>query len=95
MSNQVDSSAAAVACPYCGKQNPQLAVHCAECGKEIKGSPSPRKKGGQSLVREFIAFIKHEKKWWMIPLIAVLLIVGLLIVLGSSSPLAPFIYPLF
>ena len=49
----------------------------------------------QSLVREFIAFIKHEKKWWMIPLIAVLLIVGLLIVLGSSSPLAPFIYPLF
>lgn len=49
----------------------------------------------QSLVREFIAFIKHEKKWWMIPLIAVLLGVALLIVLGSSSPLAPFIYPLF
>ena len=49
----------------------------------------------QSLFREFFAFIKHEKKWWMIPLITVLLIVGGLIVFAGSSPLAPFIYPLF
>ena len=49
----------------------------------------------QSLVREFFAFIKHEKKWWMIPLVAVLLVVGALILFASSSPLAPFIYPLF
>jgi hypothetical protein len=49
----------------------------------------------QSLVREFFAFIKHEKKWWMIPLILVLLVVGALILFASSSPLAPFIYPLF
>ncbi len=49
----------------------------------------------QSLVREFFAFIRHEKKWWMIPLVMVLLIVGLLIVFAGSSPLAPFIYPLF
>ncbi len=49
----------------------------------------------QSLVREFFAFIKHEKKWWMIPLVAVLLAVGALILFASSSPLAPFIYPLF
>lgn len=49
----------------------------------------------QSLVREFILFVKHEKKWWMIPLITILLIVGFLIVFASSSPLAPFLYPLF
>lgn len=49
----------------------------------------------QSLLREFFAFIKHEKKWWMIPLVLVLLVVGGLILFASSSPLAPFIYPLF
>ncbi|MCB9850927.1 MAG: hypothetical protein H6817_09525 [Phycisphaerales bacterium] len=49
----------------------------------------------QSLIREFFAFIRHEKKWWMIPLIVVLLIVGGLALFASSSPLAPFIYPLF
>ncbi len=49
----------------------------------------------QSLLRDFVGFILHEKKWWMIPLIVVLLVVGALIFLASSSPLAPFIYPLF
>ena len=49
----------------------------------------------QSLVREFALFIKQEKKWWLIPLVAVLLLVGALVVFTSSSPLAPFLYPLF
>ena len=49
----------------------------------------------QSIVKEFFLFIKHEKKWWLVPLIAVLLIVGALLVFASSSPLAPFMYPLF
>ena len=49
----------------------------------------------QSLVKEFILFIKHEKKWWLVPLMAVLLIVGALVLIASSSPLAPFLYPLF
>jgi hypothetical protein len=49
----------------------------------------------QSLTREFFAFIRQEKKWWMIPLIAILLLVGALILFAGSSPLAPFIYPLF
>ena len=47
----------------------------------------------QSLAREFIAFIRQEKKWWMIPLIVVLLIVGAVLVFASTSPWAPFIYP--
>ena len=49
----------------------------------------------QSLVKEFVLFIKHEKKYWLIPLIVVLLIVGALILFSSSSPLAPFLYPMF
>jgi hypothetical protein len=49
----------------------------------------------QSLVREFFLFIKHEKKWWLVPLIVVLLLVGALLILAQSSPLAPFLYPLF
>ena len=49
----------------------------------------------QSLIKEFILFVKHEKKWWLVPLLTVLLLVGALIVFAGSSPLAPFIYPLF
>ena len=49
----------------------------------------------QSLIKEFFLFIRQEKKWWLAPLITVLLIVGALIVLAGSSPLAPFLYPLF
>ena len=47
----------------------------------------------QSLFKEFFLFIKHEKKWWLIPLILVLLLVGGIMIFASSSPLAPFIYP--
>jgi len=49
----------------------------------------------ESLIKEFFLFIKQEKKWWLVPLISVLLLVGALIVFAGSSPLAPFIYPLF
>ena len=48
-----------------------------------------------SLVKEFFLFIRHEKKWWLVPLITVLLLVGALLIFASSSPLAPFLYPLF
>ncbi|HZN58602.1 MAG TPA: DUF5989 family protein [Planctomycetota bacterium] len=49
----------------------------------------------QSLVREFLLFLKEEKKWWLIPLIFLLLAIGAIIVFGQSSVLAPFIYPFF
>lgn len=47
-----------------------------------------------SLVGEFWVFLKHSKKWWLLPIILILLGLGLLVLL-SSSALAPFIYPLF
>lgn len=40
-------------------------------------------------------FLKTRKKWWLAPLIVVLILLGLLIVLAGSSALAPFIYTLF
>lgn len=40
-------------------------------------------------------FIISRKKYWLMPIIIVLLILGVLIVLGGSSALAPFIYSIF
>jgi hypothetical protein len=48
----------------------------------------------QSLIKDLDLFIKQEKKWWLVPLIAVLLIIGTVLVLAGSSPLAPFLHPL-
>ena len=47
-----------------------------------------------SVIREFWEFLKHNKKWWLLPIIVILLGLGLLVLL-SSSAIAPFIYPLF
>ena len=44
---------------------------------------------------ELLAFLWHRKMWWMIPLVAVLLFFGLIIVVGSSTGVGPFIYTLF
>lgn len=46
------------------------------------------------LVGEFLYFLAHNKKWWLTPIILVLLLVGILIVLGGTGA-APFIYTLF
>jgi len=39
--------------------------------------------------------MRARKKWWLVPLILVMAIVGLLIVFAQSSALAPFIYTIF
>ena len=46
------------------------------------------------LVAEFIDFVLHNKKWWLIPIVVVLLLVGLLAALGGSG-LAPFLYTIW
>ncbi len=45
-------------------------------------------------VAEFFSFVAHNKKWWLTPIVVVLLLVGILAVLGGSG-VAPFIYSLF
>lgn len=44
---------------------------------------------------EFWEFLKHEKKFWLAPIVIVLLLFGLLLVVAQGSALAPFIYTLF
>jgi hypothetical protein len=48
-----------------------------------------------SLAREFWAFMRVRKKFWLLPIIAVMLLVGALLVFAQGSVLAPFIYTLF
>jgi len=48
----------------------------------------------KSFPSELWDFLKSNKKWWLIPIIVVFLILGMLILL-SSTGLAPFIYTLF
>jgi hypothetical protein len=45
--------------------------------------------------RELWNFMKQRKKWWLIPIILVLLLVGTLLVFAQGSVLAPFIYTIF
>lgn len=44
---------------------------------------------------ELLSFLWEQKLWWLIPIVVVLLGFGLLIILGQSSAIAPFIYTLF
>jgi hypothetical protein len=47
------------------------------------------------IIREFWEFLKVRKKFWLMPIVLVLLLLGLLIVVTSNTALAPFIYALF
>jgi hypothetical protein len=49
---------------------------------------------GESLVSEFLSFLAHNKKWWLLPIMIVMLLLGALIFLSSTAA-APFIYTLF
>lgn len=47
------------------------------------------------LLSELTAYMSARKKWWLFPLLAVLLVFGGLLVLAQGSAIAPFIYPIF
>lgn len=44
---------------------------------------------------ELLGFLWSRKLWWLIPMVAVLLMFGLLLIFATASGLAPFIYTLF
>ncbi len=48
-----------------------------------------------SLLRELWAFMRVRKKWWLLPIVVMMLLVGLLIAFAQGSALAPFIYTIF
>jgi hypothetical protein len=49
----------------------------------------------QSIIIEFWEFLKVRKRYWLLPIVLVLLLFGALIVFAESSAIAPFIYALF
>ena len=48
-----------------------------------------------SLIAELWAFMRVRKKWWLLPIILVMVVVGALLVFAQGSALAPFIYSIF
>jgi hypothetical protein len=51
--------------------------------------------GKASILQEFWSFLRVRKKWWLAPIIVLLLTLGLILVVTEGSALAPFIYSLF
>lgn len=48
-----------------------------------------------SFLKEILLFIKVRKKYWLVPVLVVMALLGVLIVLAKGSAVAPFIYTLF
>jgi hypothetical protein len=46
-------------------------------------------------IKDLIGFLKERKKYWLVPMIVIFLLLGILIVIGGGSTVAPFIYTLF
>lgn len=46
-------------------------------------------------LKDLWKFMKSRKKFWLIPIIVILLLIGTLLVFGGGSAIAPFIYTMF
>ena len=51
--------------------------------------------GGADTVSELFQFLWARRLWWLIPFVAVLLLVAVLLIVGQVTGVAPFIYTLF
>jgi hypothetical protein len=49
----------------------------------------------KSFLLEFWAFLKVRKKFWLLPIVVVLVLLGGLLILAKGSAIAPFIYTIF
>ena len=47
------------------------------------------------VIREVWQFMRYNRRYWLAPILVVLLLVGLLLIVAKSSVIAPFIYTLF
>jgi hypothetical protein len=48
-----------------------------------------------SLLKELVAYMNTRKKWWLAPVIAMLMVIGGLLIVAQGSAIAPFIYTIF
>jgi hypothetical protein len=51
--------------------------------------------GKLRIAGEYLEFLRENRKWWLVPIAVLLLLLGALIVLTQGTALAPFIYTLF
>ncbi len=68
------------------------------CSCEKSAAVRRTDSGGETMahiVSEFWQFLKVRKKWWLLPIIVVMVLVGALLVFAQGSALAPFIYTIF
>jgi hypothetical protein len=62
-----------------------------ESGKSFDELKDERRSG---LIAEFLYFLAQNKKWWLLPILVVMGLVGILVLLAGTGA-APFIYTLF
>jgi hypothetical protein len=48
-----------------------------------------------TMARELWMFMRERKKWWLLPIVVVMAVLGALLVLAQGSALAPFVYTIF
>jgi len=62
--------------------------------QRIRADEFQRQASGKQpgLLAELVQFLVYEKKWWLAPIVLMLLLLGILVFL-ASTPAAPFIYP--
>ena len=51
--------------------------------------------GKARILREFWEFLREQKKFWLLPIVLVLCLLGMVVLFSQSSAVAPFIYTLF
>lgn len=51
--------------------------------------------GKRGVLAELMLFLKARKKWWMLPILVILVLVSALLVFAQTSVFAPFIYTIF
>jgi len=75
---------------FFGRTSPGTVRRAKEAGATPRGTM-----GKASILAELLEFLLHRKKWWLAPILILLVLLSLLIVLSEGSAIAPFIYTLF
>jgi hypothetical protein len=65
-----------------------------ETKADSKFEIAAKKAGSSSLMADTIGFLKENKKWWLLPILVLMVLISVLLLL-SGSPIGPFIYTLF
>jgi hypothetical protein len=77
----------------CGLRELDAIVVFQRKGAEMKFVQTTARRVG--IAGELVSFFARNKRWWLLPVIFVVLLTGVIIVVAQSSALAPFIYTLF